>query len=93
MVKEQSIQDKIVKYIESIGGVPIVQTEYGIYARMGVPDILACVKGRFVAIEVKRPKQKPRPTQLAWLDAIERAGGVAFWATSVEEVQDKIKEL
>lgn len=93
MTKEQSIQSKIVDYIKNIGGIPVVQTEYGIYSQMGVPDILACIKGRFVAIEVKRPKEKPRPTQIAWLDAIERAGGIAFWAVSLEEVKDKLKEL
>ncbi|MCM8750408.1 hypothetical protein NET02_14755 [Thermomicrobiaceae bacterium CFH 74404] len=33
----------------------------GLGQRPGVPDVLACVQGRFVAIEVKRPGRRPTP--------------------------------
>ena len=58
MAKEQDIQTNIMNYIRSIGGLPIKQNQIGIYAQAGVPDIIACIKGRFVAIEVKKPKKK-----------------------------------
>ena len=54
MAKEQDIQTSIMNYISSIGGLPIKFNNIGIYAKAGVSDILACIKGRFVAIEVKR---------------------------------------
>ena len=88
--KEQDIQTSIMNYIKSIGGLPIKQNQIGIYAQKGVPDILACVKGKFVAIEVKRPKQKPTPIQYAWLEAIKKAGGVAFWADNLEDVKKEL---
>lgn len=93
MVKEQDIQTKIMDYIRSIGGIPIKQNQIGIYATAGVPDILACVKGRFIAIEVKRPKQKPKPIQVAWINAIICAGGVAFWADNLDTVKEKLQDL
>ena len=54
--------------------------------KRGVPDILAVISGRFVAIEVKAPGGKPSKLQLAQLKRIENAGGVAMVAESVDEV-------
>lgn len=89
---EQHIQDSIMRYIKSIGGLPIKQNQIGIYGQAGVPDILACIKGRFVAIEVKRPGQKPKPIQEAFLDAINKKGGVGFWADNLDKVKDTLKK-
>lgn len=53
---------------------------------MGVStlDILACVNGRFVGIEVKTPGKQPTVRQAYNIEAILRAGGVAFWTDSLE---------
>jgi len=88
---EQRIQTSIIKYIKSIGGLPIKQNQIGIYAQAGVPDIIACIKGRFVAIEVKRPGQKPMPIQEAFLASIAKKGGLAFWTDNLKKVKDIIK--
>jgi hypothetical protein len=50
----------------------------------GLPDIWVCVKGRFLAIEVKAGKDRLSPHQLARKQEIERAGGVYFEARSTE---------
>lgn len=89
---EQDIQTAIMDYIRSIGGLPIKQNQIGIYAQAGVPDILACVKGHFVAIEVKKPGEKPKPIQYAFLDAINHCGGVGMWSDSVEKVKEELKK-
>ena len=44
--------------------------------------------GRFGAIEVKSATGKPTPEQTAFLAAVVKAGGIAFVARSVKEVQD-----
>ena len=93
MAKEQDIQTAIMNYISSIGGLPVKFNNMGIYAKAGVSDILACIKGRFVAIEVKRPGKKPSDLQERFLDAVNTIGGLAFWADSLQEVKDKLKEL
>ena len=93
MPKEQNIQTSIMNYISSIGGLPIKFNNMGIYAKAGVSDILACIKGRFVAIEVKRPGNKPSAVQSQFITAVNSIGGLAFWADNLQDVKDKLKEL
>ena len=92
-MKEQDIQTTIMNYISSIGGLPIKFNNIGIYAKAGVADILACIKGRFVAIEVKKPGGKPSALQLQFIAAVNNIGGLAFWADNLRDVKDKLKEL
>lgn len=89
---EQDIQASIMNFIYSIGGLPIKQNQIGIYGRAGVPDILACVKGRFIAIEVKMPGETPKPNQEAFLAAIKNCGGIAMWTDNLEEVKMILKK-
>lgn len=42
----------------------------------GVSDILLCVNGRYVAIELKVGNNKPTKKQLSFLDKVLSAGGV-----------------
>jgi penicillin-binding protein-related factor A (putative recombinase) len=64
------------------------------YAINGVSDILGVYHGRFLAIEVKRPSNKERPEhQKTFIDLINRHGGIAFFATSVEEVKRQLEKL
>lgn len=59
---------------------------------MGVAtlDILCCIKGRFIGIEVKIPGKKPTPRQTNTMEAIRAAGGEAFWADSLEYTKSMI---
>lgn len=63
------------------------------FAINGVSDILAIIKGIFVAIEVKSAKGKPTPDQLKFIENINNNGGVAFVARSWAEVESKLKKL
>lgn len=57
------------------------------YAINGVSDILGIYKGRMLAIEVKRPQNKERPDhQTHFINMINRHGGIAFFATSIDDV-------
>lgn len=47
------------------------------YGSSGVPDIIACYKGVFIAIECKSGKNKPTELQQRNLDAILDCEGVA----------------
>ena len=49
----------------------------GGYGRSGVPDIVCCVNGRFLAIECKAGKGKTTVLQERELQAIRDAGGMA----------------
>jgi len=51
-------------------------------ALRGIPDFLCCINGLFVAIELKPDaKTKLEPLQEYNLNAIDKAGGLAFKAT------------
>lgn len=64
----------------------------GKYLINGVSDILGVFRGRFLAIEVKTPKNKKRPEhQVAFLQSVNEMGGIGFFATSVKEVEEKLK--
>ena len=54
--------------------------------RAGIPDIVACVCGRFVAIELKAGRNKPTKLQELTMKLIRQAGGIAAPCWSVEEV-------
>jgi hypothetical protein len=49
--------------------------------RKGVPDMLICLQGDFVAIELKRDGEVPTKLQQLQLDKISRANGTAFAAS------------
>lgn len=60
----------------------------------GTPDILCCYKGRFIAIEVKRPNGgKVSALQKLKMKQIEQSGGIAFVANDVEVVKDVFQKL
>ncbi len=63
-----------------------IKTLGGLGQRPGVPDILACCGGHFVAVEVKRPGRGPTRTQELELWSIRKAGGIAVVAHSAEDV-------
>jgi len=86
---EKKIERAIIDYLKSFENSWVFKVHGGSqFQRAGVPDILACVNGRFVAVEVKRPKGGViAPLQKVNIDFINMAGGVALVATSVDEVE------
>lgn len=48
------------------------------YGRVGVPDFVCSVKGRFVGIECKAGTSQPTTLQAHELEAIKASGGVAI---------------
>jgi penicillin-binding protein-related factor A (putative recombinase) len=96
---EANIQKSIITFLERIGAVVLrtnsghVVTESGAHIQMGAAgtsDLTACYQGRFVAIEVKKPGNKPTVKQQAYLDRVTAAGGLAFVATSIDDVQEAL---
>lgn len=52
--------------------------------RKGVPDVLACIRGKFFAIELKKDGEKATPLQIRTLKAICDADGISFETTPSE---------
>ena len=52
------------------------------FGKQGVPDIVACIRGRLVGIEVKRAGKSPTPLQEHRMQEIRDAGGIAIAGTA-----------
>jgi len=61
--------------------------------RAGVPDILICYKGKFVAFEVKSGKGRLSPLQELNLTNIINNGGQAHCVRSLAEVEEVMSNL
>lgn len=63
--------------------------------RNGVPDLLACHHGQFIAVEVKQRRGRVRALQTYELERVQKAGGHALVArdlTGLRAVLDQIEE-
>ncbi|HNR14835.1 MAG TPA: VRR-NUC domain-containing protein [Thermodesulfobacteriota bacterium] len=59
----------------------------------GVADIIGIYRGRFLAIEVKKPGEKPTRDQEIFLTRVNHEGGFAFVAHSVDDVIRVIQSI
>src|SRR5690625_4700962 len=88
---EKRIEHQIRQYLDSLGAWHI-KTHGNMFSRAGTPDIVACINGRFVAIEVKRPGGVVSPLQAANIELIKKAGGIASVAYSLEETEGILQD-
>ena len=58
----------------------------GLGSTPGVPDVIGIWQGRMLGIEIKTAVGRVSPAQQAFIDRINREGGVAFVARGVEDV-------
>lgn len=91
-MKEKPFELKVREYIRSLGGWEYKVWAGGVYAKAGIPDILACIDGLFIAIEVKSDRGKPSALQLRNIRVIREAGGYAR-VLYPKEFQDFKEEL
>lgn len=90
VLPEKQVENEIKRYLDDIGAYHIKTLGGSVPA--GTPDILACVNGVFVAIEVKKPKGGVvSALQKSKLKKIRKAGGVSMVANSLDEVMDVLR--
>jgi Holliday junction resolvase len=83
-MSESKIQNKIIKYLNSIGAYTIKTISTN---RSGSPDIICCLNGKFVGLEVKNEKGVVSELQKYHLEEIKNSGGVSAVVRSVEDVK------
>lgn len=88
-MKESDLIEKIKQYLKTIPELFFWKEHGGYYGTAGIPDLIICYKGRFIALEVKVEKNKPTLLQEITIRQILKAGG---WAKIVRNVDD-VKEL
>ena len=90
-MKESHVIRAIMKYLKSVPGCFCWKEHGGMYGTAGIPDIIACIGGRFFAFEAKTQDGKVTKLQEATIRKIRAAGGVASVVRSVDEVRDVIE--
>lgn len=84
---EKDIVQAILRYLKAVPHCFAWKTHGGMYGTAGIPDIIACVDGRFFAFEVKTASGKATPLQETTIRKILAAGGTAAVVRSVDEVR------
>ncbi len=77
MTPEGKVKAKCVDVLKKYGAYYFFPAQNG-YGRAGVPDIIACYRGHFLAIECKAGFNKPTALQEREMAAIQKAGGSAM---------------
>ena len=77
MTPEKKVKTKVTKILKELGAYYCMPATGG-YGASGVPDIIACYKGRFIGIECKANGNKPTALQQKHLREISIAGGVSL---------------
>ena len=91
-MNEAALIQKIRKYLATVPECFFWKEHGGQYGTAGIPDIIVCYKGRFIALEAKVGRNKPTKLQAATIDQIKRAGGTAAIVYSVEDVKAVMSE-
>lgn len=95
-MREDDWRPEVLKKLRARGGewFPFPRTRF---AQSGISDILGCYRGRFVAIELKRPdgvgKYGATKTQLAFLERVIKSQGVAIVAASYDVIEIALQRI
>lgn len=94
MAQEKQYETKVKRFLDQQGAW-FIKFFANAYTRSGVPDLLCCVNGYFVAVEVKAQNGKASPLQVHNCTKIRIAGGFAFilYPSGFEEFKKFIEAL
>ena len=87
---EKKVKDKVVNILKEEEVYYFFPATHG-FGRSGVPDIVCCVNGHFLAVECKAGTNKPTALQVREIEAIRRSNGVAIVVN--EENWDMVRGL
>ena len=90
---ERDITSKIMRYLKSLPNTFCWKQHGDAYSQSGIPDIICCFNGIFVAFEVKTTNGRLTKLQEVTMAKIREAKGYAFKVTDVEEVKYYLKTL
>lgn len=91
MTPEKKVKNAVTKILKERGAYYFFPVTGG-FGSSGVPDIVACYRGNFVAIECKAGTNKPTALQHAQMEKISKAQGVAIWVNE-KNIEDVTKLL
>lgn len=91
---EKTFENKIKKFLKE-QNIYYVKFFGCAFTRAGVPDLLCCINGKFVALEIKADKGKPSQLQLQNIKQIEDNGGIGYviYPKDFEKLKEMILKL
>lgn len=89
---ENAIVTAIIRHAQGRGAY-VIKTHGGTAGRNGIPDLILCYHGRFVAVEAKQAGGRVSRLQQHELGLVEAAGGAAIVAYSVQDVRALLDQL
>jgi hypothetical protein len=92
-MKESDIVKAILKYLKTLPDCFCWKEHGGMYGTAGIPDIICCYRGRFVAFEVKTETDKTTALQESVINKIQKCGGKAAVVRSAENVRAVLEEM
>lgn len=94
MTPEAKVKKKVVDVLKKNGAYYFFPATGG-YGRSGVPDVVCCYRGVFVAIECKAGSNKPTPLQQAEMGKIKQAQGFVLVVNedNIDDVATLLKDI
>lgn len=92
--RESRISQEIAKVLR-LNGVFVFKIHGGPTMMAGLPDLIACVDGKFVGFETKVPEKRTNvsPVQQLVHGKIRKAGGLVYVVCGPQEAMAKVTEI
>ena len=87
MTPEAKVKKKVYKLLRDHGAYDFSPIMNG-YGKSGVPDVIACLDGKFIAVECKAGRNVPTELQWSNLKQIKQCGGISLVIN-----EDNLKDL
>lgn len=95
MGEEKLFENKVKRFLQSEGAWFIKYWGGATFTKSGVPDLLVCLNGMFLGVELKAPRGLPTDLQLHTLRKIDEAGGYAvlLYPDGYEKFKKMVKSI
>lgn len=90
MSPEGAVKARVKKLLVEFGAWYFMPVSNGM-GRHGIPDVIACLNGHFLAVECKAGKGRTTALQDRELATITSAGGLTLVVSDVQESQDILR--
>ena len=92
---EKLFENKVKQFLKKKGCWYVKYWGGGTFTKSGIPDLLICCNGYFLAVELKSSKGKVSELQNHQIEQIKKAGGIAMvlYPKDFDEFQFLINEL
>lgn len=93
-MRENKLQEKCINYVKKhYPDVLVINIHGGGWNNKGIPDLILCLKGYFIAFELKVKNNKQSLPQKIWQQRINKSGGKHHLVYNLNEFKEIIDEL